>query len=246
MSTAGGLLMAEELVLLLLDDAKGTWLLATPGVRRSVRVAMITELLARGALRSEHPAAGRPPTLNPGQAAATGGDVLLDRALRQASGRSVERALALDLRELGLVLTRLRERGILRRAPVRRTRHLARDAHGTEARVRERVLAALAPGARPDRHTALLVVLVDTLGLLPHLFPGPGLPQLVAAAARLRVQLAEEPAAFPISSGTPVPQREWLTGSDAVDILLHPGLGDALRLLGLPLRALGRAFDGLP
>ena len=242
----GGLLMAEELVLLLLDDRSGRWLLATPGVRRAVRVAMLAELLARGALTLDHPPAGALPTLRPGAAAVTADDPLLDRALRRASGRSVQRALAPDPRELGLVLARLRRRGVLRRASVRRRRHLARDAHLSEAGVRDRVLAALAPGARPDRHTSLLVVLVDALGLLPALFPGPGLPQLVVAAARLRARLAEDPAASPIASGTPVPQGEWVNTGDVLDLLFHPQLGDGLRVITFPLRAVARALDGMP
>lgn len=238
------LLLAEELVLLLIDDEKGTWLTPRHTLAPVVRVALVAELLARRTLELDDD--GR---LVPGVTSATGDD-LLDRTRDRVSGHRVTDRRVSHHGEVRAVLSRLRERGTLRRGTVLRTRHLTRDT-GPETRVRERLLSALTGAARPDTATALLAALVAELGLLPRLFPDQDASALTARAALITEELrasgdyhgsgvreAEEARAKAQRTG------DLLDGAGDVLDLLHL-IGASGRVLGFGGRALRGLFEGL-
>lgn len=243
------MLLGEELILLLLDDDTGAWLVPRKAVRRSVRVALVVELLAQRAI-----ALGDDGRLVAGLAAATGGDPVLDSAARQVVGHRPQELARPDRRELGLLLGRLRGAGVLRRGHLGR-RHLPRDPH-PESAVRARLLEALTVQQRPDRHTALLAALAYELNLLPQLFPQHAdLPGLVRRAASVAAQLREDAHYFPTTLGQ---DAATATGKSRLDDVgdAFAATGDALavldvmvqggRLLLVPARAVLRLLDGLP
>lgn len=244
------MLLAEELVLLLLDDDSGRWLVRRPAVRAAVRVGLVVELLARRTLSFDDSG-----VLVDGLTGTTGGDPLLDATARQAAGQPLATALKPDRGELPQLLRRLRGRGVLRRAPVRRRRHLARDRH-PEAAVRARLLEALTVRLRPDRHTALLVALVFELDLLGTLFPDQDRLALSTRAATITSELRTDLHYFPTSleeearvddrsGGRLAGAGEVLGGiGDALEVL--DAVGDLLKLVSLPVRLAIRVLDGWP
>ncbi|WP_131105658.1 GPP34 family phosphoprotein [Ornithinimicrobium sufpigmenti] len=241
------MLLGEELILLLLDDEKGTWLVRRQAVPRAVRVALLVELLARRTVALDDHG-----VLVPGLSGTTGGDQVLDRAAQDVQGKQVIAATDAPDRELRALLRRLRDRGVLRRGVVRRRRHLARD-HQPEAAVRTRVLRALQVEQRPDRHTALLVALVHELDLLGRLFPEQDHHALTARAAAIAEQLREDQHYFPTTlqqdasaqaraAGDP---GSTLEGIDSAFEVLE-AVGVVLKLATLPLRVVGRILQELP
>lgn len=241
------MLLGEELVLLLLDDEKGTWLVRRRAVPRAVRVALLVELLARRTVALDDDGvlvAGLPGT--------TGGDQVLERTAQDVRGKKVLLATDAPEREVRSLLRRLRDRGVLRRGLVRRGRHLARD-HEPEAAVRTRVLGALQEQSRPDRHTALLVALVHELGLVERLFPQHDHAALSSRAAAITRQLREDQHYFPTTLAQDA-QTQTRAAGDAGSTLdgitaafeLLDGVGTLLRLASVPLRVLGKILEGLP
>jgi hypothetical protein len=169
-------LIAEDLTLLLLDDAKGTWLLDGSHRGPALAGAVLTELVLVGrvaaqgadadAKRAELAVVEGPPT----------GDPVLDEALRRAAGRKPSRADAL-LPHLakGLedeLVARLVAAGALERRQEKvwrifdRTTHPAADPLA-ERTVRDRVHSALRGGRADDERTAALVALLSVSGVLP-------------------------------------------------------------------------------
>lgn len=239
------MLLGEELVLLLLDDDSGAWLVRRPAVRSAVRVALVVELLARRAVSFDGSGA-----LVTGLGATTGGDPVLDRVAGQVAGQQLRTAVEPDRRELPALLRRLRGRGVLRRGRVRRRRHLGRD-HHPEAAVRARLLEALTASLRPDRHTALLVALVFELDLLGTLFPEHDAAALKLRAAAITSDLRADQHYVPTTlahdaQGPPRPgTAEVLNGiGDALDAL--DAIGSLLELVSLPVRLAIRVLDGWP
>lgn len=244
------MLLGEELILLLLDDDSGTWLVPRRAVGRSVRVALVVELLALRAI-----SLGDDGRIVAGLSAATGGDPVLDSAARQVVGHSPQELARPDKRELRLLLARLRESGVLRRGHVRRSRHLPRDPH-PESGVRARLLEALTADRRPDRHTALLVALVNEMNLLPQLFPDhPDQPGLIGRASAITAQLREDAHYFPTTLGQDAATPQGAGGLETTANVLG-ATGDALdalgimvqggRLLLIPARAVFRLLEDLP
>lgn len=245
------MLLGEELILLLLDDGSGRWLVPRRAVRRSVRVALVVELLARRAIALDDDG-----WLVPGLAAATGGDPVLDAAARQVAGHRPHELAEPDRRELGLLVARLRGRGVLRRGHLLRGRHLPRDPH-PESGVRARLLEALTVRLRPDRHTALLVALVYEMDLLARLFPDHDSTALAMRAATTTSQLREDAHYFPSTLEQDATREgHGLSGlADGAGTLLD-GMGAALEVLDLmvqaghlllaPLRVVLRLLEDLP
>ncbi|QFG69417.1 GPP34 family phosphoprotein [Ornithinimicrobium pratense] len=241
------MLLGEELILLLLDDEKGTWLVRRRAVPRAVRVALLVELLARRTVALDDHG-----VLVAGLSGTTGGDQVLERAARDVQGKQVIAATDAPDRELQALLRRLRDRGVLRRHLVRRRRHLPRD-HQPEAAVRTRVLRALQVERRPDRHTALLVALVHELNLLDRLFPEHDHRTLSARAAAITQQLREDQHYFPTTlqqdasaqaraAGDPGSTLDGIGAAfEALEVV-----GAVLELATLPLRVVGRILQELP
>lgn len=241
------MLLGEELILLLLDDDKGDWLVRRRAVPRAVRVALLVELLARRAVALDDQG-----FLVAGLSGTTGGDQVLDRVARDVQGKQVVAATEASDRELKALLGRLRDRGVLRRRPLRRGRHVPRD-HQPETAVRTRVLEALQVQRRPDRHTALLVALVHELGLVGRLFPEHDHAALSARAAAITHQLREDQHYFPTTLEQDAVARaraaddpgSTLDGIGAAFEVLE-GVGLLLQLASLPLRVVGRILENLP
>lgn len=238
------MLLAEELVLLLLDDDSGDWLVHPVAVRRGVRIALVVELLGRRRLALEPSG-----ELSADLSATTGGDPLLERVAEQVVGQRPQQLRRPPRREVREVLARLREQGGLRRGRFRRRRHLPGPSD-QEMAVRDRLLAVLREDRPADRHTALLVALTYELNLLPRLYPQENIPALLRRAAAIQGQLREDEHYFPTSL-EPDARR---TRVDAGDTLI--GIGDALdglsalvtagRLVSLPVRVVFRVLGELP
>lgn len=244
------MLLAEELILLLLDDDSGQWLVRRRAVPQAVRVALVVELLARRAIALDDKG-----VLVPGLAGATGGDPILDATARAVYGRRPEKVWKPRPRELDGLLKRLRDKGVLRRGRRRRNRHLPVDQH-PEARVRGRLIEVLQTDLRPDRHTALLVALVHELSLLPKLFPhlGVELTALSLRANAISTQLRTDSHYFDTTLAQDNQERtgngldvagEVLTGvGDVFEVLeLMAGL---VKVATLPMRVVARVLAELP
>ncbi|WP_151526545.1 GOLPH3/VPS74 family protein [Serinicoccus kebangsaanensis] len=244
------MLLAEELVLLLLDDRRGTWLVRRPAVRGAVRVALVVELLARRRLSLHDDG-----VLVAGLSGTTGGDRILEQVAQQVVGQRPAELRRPRRGEVEELLARLRDAGVLRRAWLNRTRHLPRDGH-PEARVQARLREALGVDLRPDRHTALLVALVFELGLLRTLLPDEDGLTLDHRAAIIVEALRTDLHYFPTTLEEEA--RERLEGRDVAEGVgdAITGVGDALeflevvvgatKLLSLPVRALVRVLGELP
>lgn len=241
------MLLGEELILLLLDDEKGTWLVHRRAVPRAVRVALLVELLARRTVALDDQG-----VLVTGLSGTTGGDEVLERAALDVQGKRVIAATDAPDRELRALLRRLRDRGVLRRRLVRRRRHVPRDRQ-PEAAVRTRVLQALQVERRPDRHTALLVALVHELNLLDRLFPEHDHRALTVRAAAITGQLRQDQHYFPTTLGQDAAEQARAAG-DAGSTLDGIGaafevleaVGTVLQLATLPLRVVGKILAELP
>lgn len=244
------MLLADELILLLLDDRTGVWLVRRPAVRGAVRVALVVDLLARRRLALDDSG-----VLVDGVPGGTGGDEILERVARDVVGHRPEKMPHPRRTEVAQLLGRLRGQGVLRRGWVLRGRHLPRDAH-PEAGVRARLREALGVDRRPDRHTALLVALAFELDLLPTLLPDEDPLVLADRAATIVHTLRTDLHYFPTSLPQDAQARAGAgeVAGDVVDVMA--GIGDALefldvlvgaaRLLSLPIRGLIRLLGELP
>lgn len=173
------MLIAEDLTLLLLDDAKGTWLLDSSHRGPVLAGAVLTELVLAGRLQPEPGESGR----EPGPKAklvvvddSPAGDPVLDAALQRIGARRPSRADAL----LGPVGKGLEEELVARLTAAGaitprqdkvllifpRTTHPAADPTA-ERSVRDRVASALRGGRADDQRTAALVALLSVSGVLP-------------------------------------------------------------------------------
>lgn len=160
------MLLAEELVLLCMDDETGQCEVEARDAGRGVALALIFELSLAGSLTISHG------TLAQGERAASG-DQLLDLAAQSALGltpsAAVEKLAAEDL--LQAILVRLVSRGVLHDAEVWSPGiHLPKDPH-PEAAVRERLRGVLAQGRGADEQEAALVALLHHLEIVAAVLP---------------------------------------------------------------------------
>jgi hypothetical protein len=176
-------LMAEDLLLLLLDDETGALLADPVNVDAGLAGAVLLELAVRGRVRL-HEQAGLLGThvVRVSDASPTG-DEGLDAALalvaeKDRTPTGVVEHLAPGLRR-GL-LDRLADRGVLEHAEGRvlgifpRHRWPLRDArHETE--LRAAVRASLVDGAEPGERVGALVALLHAIGAEHRVLPFPGL-----------------------------------------------------------------------
>ncbi|WP_069386016.1 GOLPH3/VPS74 family protein [Cellulosimicrobium cellulans] len=182
------LLLVEDLMLLLLDDATGT-IKGEGTLHWTLGGAVLMDLALRGRVetdreRTVHAVPG-PPL----------GDPLLGDAFERVAKRP--RYVGTVLAEIGpplraRVLDRLVERGLVRRERskllgfIPTTRMPPQDlAH--EAALLERVRAVLEDGEMPDARTAALVAILSASGTLPQFHPAVGWSNAVASRA-LRYQ----------------------------------------------------------
>lgn len=161
------LLLAEELVLLCMDDETGQCEVEPREAGQGVALALVFELSLAGALTLT-----RAGTLAQGEQSATG-DQLLDLTASSAIGLSptaaVEKLAAEDL--LQAILARLVSRGVLHDAEVWSPGiHLPKDPH-PEAAVRERLREVLAQGQGANEHEAALVALLHHLEIVAAVLP---------------------------------------------------------------------------
>ncbi|NLG22383.1 MAG: GPP34 family phosphoprotein [Actinomycetales bacterium] len=160
------LLLAEELVLLCMDDDTGHCGVPPQDAARGVALALVFELTLRGFLAVERE------KLAPQRTTSTG-DPLLDLAAQHATAltptAAVDKLAAEDL--LQATLVRLVSRGVLKDAEVWAPGvHLPNDPH-PEAAVRDRLRKVLAQAQDPTDHDAALVALLHHLDITTRVLP---------------------------------------------------------------------------
>ena len=221
------LLLAEELVLLCMDDETGHCEVPPRDASRGVALALVFELSLRGALtlRDGALARGHLPEA---------GDPLLDLAAQGATGltptAAVERLSAEDL--LQATLVRLVSRGVLHDADVFAPGvHLPKDPH-PEAAVRQRLHEVLAQGRGASEHEAALVALLHHLDIVTRVLPEDPADVIRARAAEVASRsgpmrdyaggaLSSRPAAPPGASRDEKPSRSsWWEAMDVVDLVV--------------------------
>lgn len=171
----GGMLIAEDLLLLLYDDESGKPIAGSPGLDYALAGAVLIELTLLG--KTDITSAGdgvKPGRLKVLDAAPTG-DPILDERLAFVVGKPGKRPkdqigrLSKKLRDQ--LLTRLADRGVLEADedkvlglfPV--TRWPAKDARH-EAEVRSKLEAVLKVGTTPDERTGALIALLSALNVV--------------------------------------------------------------------------------
>ncbi|MFD2797522.1 GPP34 family phosphoprotein [Promicromonospora vindobonensis] len=175
--------LAEEYLLLALDDTSGRPLLSSQHLQFALAGASVAELTLRGALDVSDGADGG----RKGRFRATGRatpsdplhreilELMQDRRPKDAIRKIGQGSFARKLRES--VQHELAARGVLREEQVKvlglfpSTAWPAHDA-APEAAVRERIQAALTTGGTPDGPTSALVSLLLATDLLRKVFPG--------------------------------------------------------------------------
>lgn len=180
------MLLAEELVLLCMDDETGVCLIEPEPAGRGVAMALVFELtLRRTIARTDGGAFERvgPDT----------GDAVLDLAADRVAGHSPVEAVgdlvADDL--LTGILSRLVARGVLHDAQLWSPgMHLPRDPH-PEAGVRQRLNDALIGEKDPDRHDIALIALIHRVGLLPTIVSADELPDAQQRAEQIALSMRE-------------------------------------------------------
>lgn len=160
------LLLAEELVLLCMDDDTGHCDVPPQDAARGVALALVFELTLRGFLAVE----GEKFAL---QRTRSSDDPLLDLAAQNATAHTpaaaVDTLAAEDL--LQATLARLVDRGVLKDAEVWAPGvHLPSDPH-PEAAVRDRLRQVLAHAQDPSDRDAALVALLHHLGIVTAVLP---------------------------------------------------------------------------
>ncbi|WP_256839188.1 GOLPH3/VPS74 family protein [Ornithinimicrobium faecis] len=160
------LLLAEELVLLCMDDETGQCEVEPRQAGQGVALALVFELSLAGALTLKQ---GKLAHGDQGEA----GDQLLDLTAESVIGLSpsaaVEKLAAEDL--LQAILVRLVSRGVLHDAEVWSPGiHLPKDPH-PEAAVREWLREVLAQGQGANEHEAALVALLHHLEIVAGVLP---------------------------------------------------------------------------
>lgn len=193
-------LIAEDLLLLLLDDERGSLLTDPINVDAGLAGAVLLELAQRGRVKVDE-APGDPAThvVHVSDDSPTGDD-LLDGALRLVGERDrtatgVVEDLAVGLRRK--VLDRLAARGILTHEEGRllgifpRHRWPAHDDRH-EMALRAGLRDSLVQGASPTERVAALIALLDAIGAEHRVLPFPGVSnrKLRARAAELSKESA--------------------------------------------------------
>jgi hypothetical protein len=188
-------LVAEDLLLLLLDDERGSLLTDPINVDAGLAGAILLELAQRGRVRV-HEAAGAPATqVVRVRDASTTGDDLLDEALRAVAERDRTATGVVEHLSRGLrhkLLDRLAARGILEHEEGRllgvfpRHRWPAHDDRH-EMALRAGIRDSLVQGEAPTERVAALIALLDAIGAEHRVLPFPGVSnrQLRARAAEL-------------------------------------------------------------
>lgn len=197
------LLLAEELVLLCMDDKTGQCEVEPREAGQGVALALIFELSLAGALTLEQ---GKLAAGDQGPAS----DQLLNLTAESAVGltptAAVDKLAAEDL--LQAILVRLVSRGVLHDADVWSPGiHLPKDPH-PEAAVRQRLRELLAHGRGANEHEAALVALLHHLEIVATV-----LPDEDAAVVRAR--------AVEVSSRS-APMRDY-HGGDSSALQREPG-----------------------
>lgn len=180
-SYVGGMLIAEDLALLLYDDESGKPVTGSPGLDYALGGAVLIELTLLGkvdiAEAGDTVKAGRLKVLD----TTPTGDAVLDERLALlatkpgARPKDLMKKLSNNLRYQ--VLARLAERGVLEQDkgkvlglfPV--TRWPAKDARH-EAEVRTGLDNVLKLGTQPDERTAALIALLSALNVVPKIVTG--------------------------------------------------------------------------
>lgn len=175
-------LIAEDLLLLLLDDRKGTT--SSSHVDVALGGALLLELALAEAVHVRE----RTSIWSGAKVAATPGAAVADPVLAEALRRVAERERAASdlVNRLGkgardALTARLAQRGILRREDDRvlglfpRTRWPEADGRH-EHEVRARLAAVLVQGLDPDPRTGALVALLHALSLAPSVVDRGGVP----------------------------------------------------------------------
>lgn len=176
-------LIAEDLLLLLLDDEKGT-VPAGLDLRPVLGGAVLVELAMTGAVQlGEKARFWTSPKVEADPGAAPGDPILAAGlavvAERPRSAQDLVGRLGNGLRDV--LTTRLADQGLLRRQDHRvlrlfpRTTWPAADA-AHEAQVRQELGAALVQGLQPTQRTAALVALLHAVGRAHKSVPLDGLP----------------------------------------------------------------------
>ncbi|MCK0112044.1 GPP34 family phosphoprotein [Ornithinimicrobium sp. F0845] len=206
------LLLAEELVLLCMDDEAGHCEVASDDMARGVALALVFELTLSGALAVE----GEKFAL---QRTTGTGDQLLDLAAQGATAltpvAAVEKLAAEDLLEA--ILTRLVARGVLRDAEVWAPGvHLPKDPH-PEAAVRQRLREVLVEGRDATDHDAALVALLHHLDIVGMAVSEE--PTDVTAARAAEVASRSRPMRS-YQDGAQS-RKSWWNGMDLLDLVVQ-------------------------
>lgn len=181
------MMLAEDLVLLLLDPGSGRAVVDSTSLDRAIGGALLLDLATRGRVTADGD--GARATLSRVDANPTG-EALLDIALARIdkplrAQRAVERLARGGTR--AAVLEHLAERGLVRHE---RSRLLGLLPVSTwtptdaATELRGRVAAVLLDGARPDQHLAMLISLVHAVKAEHKVVDGPR-RQLRARAAEV-------------------------------------------------------------
>ena len=222
-----GYLLAEDLLLLLLDDERGVLVAKPSDADAGLAGALVVELALNGRVRVAEPGT----SVGRGTVAVVDRtpfhDELLDFALDRAAGRTRAAADLVESLTPGLrrdVLERLRVRGILDHEEGRVLGVFARErwpAHDDrhELSLRARLRTVLVDGQEPDPRTGSLAALLHAVGEDTRALPFPGVSHR-ALRLRARALMADPRWASGASPNAPEVVREVTTA-----ILAH-GLAD--------------------
>lgn len=207
------LLLAEELVLLCMDDETGHCEVAPGTMRRGVALALVFELSLQGVLAVEN---GK---------FTQRGEPLADEVLRLAAEgaagatpTSAVRRLA-DDDPLTAMLARLVTRGVLHDAEVWSPGvHLPKEPH-REAAVRDRLHAVLVAGGEPSEHDTALIALLHHLGIVTRVLPSSEPKELTTRAEEIATQ--SRPLQDYEGRQTSSKSRRWWDATDVLDVVVH-------------------------
>lgn len=161
------MLLAEELMLLCLDDEGGWPLLQEEPLNQSMAMALVFETSLRGLTRLGE--SGRLERTD----VADSGDPVLDLATARVGGATPTDAVQglADEDLSGAILTLLVQRGIVH-ADDQTPGHYPQRRAEVEIGVRERLRTVLAYGAEPSVHDVALIALLDHVALTSAVLPG--------------------------------------------------------------------------
>jgi hypothetical protein len=213
--------IAEDLVLLLLDDESGRSVVDAGRRYRAVGGAVLIDLVQRGRITVDVPK-DKPHDARPRVRDATAtGDPVLDAALAALGAKSMSLNWAVEtighdcwkplldgLAAAGLL--RREERGILGSLGGARWKSVGEH----ESQVVGRIRAAVVDGAEPDGRTAVLVTLLHHVGAVTAVLPGQDKDAVKARAAAIAEGSWAQPAV-----------REALRGVDTALIVLLGAAG---------------------